>query len=60
MAVADDGYGISYNVVGPTRLQFHVSSTSYHVKKTDAAKLAGLIQEVLTDWKAIIDQATSS
>ncbi|MED6277739.1 Carnitine O-palmitoyltransferase 1, liver isoform [Characodon lateralis] len=51
--VADDGYGVSYIIVGEDLINFHVSS-KHSCSETDSHKFGAQIQKALQDIMALL------
>uniref|UniRef100_A0A6Q2WPC6 Carnitine O-palmitoyltransferase n=1 Tax=Esox lucius TaxID=8010 RepID=A0A6Q2WPC6_ESOLU len=50
--VADDGYGVSYSIVGENMINFHISC-KHSCPQTDSHKYGGLIRQALLDLQLL-------
>uniref|UniRef100_A0A8C6V2W3 carnitine O-palmitoyltransferase n=1 Tax=Neogobius melanostomus TaxID=47308 RepID=A0A8C6V2W3_9GOBI len=57
--VADDGYGVSYIIVGEDMINFHVSS-KYSCKETDSHRFGAEIHKALQDIMALMSAEPKS
>ncbi|CAN0424035.1 carnitine O-palmitoyltransferase 1, liver isoform-like [Lampetra fluviatilis] len=57
--VADDGYGVSYIIIGENMINFHISSKN-SCKETDSSRFGQNIRKVLQELKDMIESELKS